>query len=155
MDMSLNKLWEIVKDRKVWGGTVHGVLKSWTQPSNWTTTKSDYQHHSPIQTGSSLGSTSRLWGWIRQWLPVHHHSTSPRARHNWYAGYYAEKNSERFWYQFQPNFSPPPSCISHKNIIFTALYTGKSPFSRKSGPQGPPVIRECLDRVVQEQFHGD
>ena len=31
MDMSLNKVWEMVKDRKSWHGVVHGVAKSWTQ----------------------------------------------------------------------------------------------------------------------------
>ena len=30
MDMSLNKLWEIVKDREVWHATVHGVKNSRT-----------------------------------------------------------------------------------------------------------------------------
>ena len=34
MDMSLSKLWEIVKEREPWRATVHGVAKSWTQLSN-------------------------------------------------------------------------------------------------------------------------
>ena len=34
IDMSLSKLWEMLKDREAWHSTVHGVAKSWIQLSN-------------------------------------------------------------------------------------------------------------------------
>ena len=38
MDMNLSKAWEIVKDRGAWCAAVHGVTKSGTRLSDWTTT---------------------------------------------------------------------------------------------------------------------
>ena len=38
MDMSLSRLRERVKDREAWRAAVHGVTKSWTRLSDWTTT---------------------------------------------------------------------------------------------------------------------
>ena len=36
VDMSLSKLWKIVKDREDWCATIHGVAKSQTQLSDQT-----------------------------------------------------------------------------------------------------------------------
>ena len=39
MDMSLRKLQETVKDREAWHAAIHGITKSQTWLSNWTTTE--------------------------------------------------------------------------------------------------------------------
>ena len=41
MDMSLSKFREMVKNREAWHAAIHGVSKSQTQFSNWTTTIND------------------------------------------------------------------------------------------------------------------
>ena len=42
MDMSLSKLRELVLDREAWRVAIHGVVKNWTQLSDWTDVSNSY-----------------------------------------------------------------------------------------------------------------
>ena len=46
-DMSLNKFWEIVKDREAWHAAVHEVTKNWTCLVTEQKTISFNPHNSP------------------------------------------------------------------------------------------------------------
>ena len=59
MDMSLSKLWEVVKDREAWRAAVHGFTKTWTQLSNWTLTRDWTQ--APGIVGADRWITREVW----------------------------------------------------------------------------------------------
>ena len=76
MNMNLDKLQEMVRDREAWCATVHGVTKSWTWLGDWTTTNA-MGHRTDrsillrisfsLKTDTlSCGFTGRLWSLCKQ-----------------------------------------------------------------------------------------
>ena len=61
MDMSLSKLWEMVKDREAGRATVLGVVKSQIWLSDWTTTKAPSSWHCLIPRKVHLDHTRWLF----------------------------------------------------------------------------------------------
>ena len=66
MDMSLSKLWDVVRDREAWHAAAHGVPKSWNQLCDRTELNTQSTQTSlTIEISSYF--TSHL---LRYWLHV-------------------------------------------------------------------------------------
>ena len=62
MEMSLSKLWEMVKGREAWHAAVYGVTKSWTRLSDWTTIEGDQGTFSGLSKYISEHA-SKVYNW--------------------------------------------------------------------------------------------
>ena len=60
IDMNLSKLWETVKDKEAWRVAVHGITKSQTQLSDWTTKKNCLSPQPRKEHG--------MWQWLKKYF---------------------------------------------------------------------------------------
>ena len=77
VDLSLSKLWETAKERQAWHAAVHGVTKSQTRLSNWTTPAASPSHTVPRVLPFFLKLVALIWrgqmarvfpgGWALPW----------------------------------------------------------------------------------------
>ena len=79
MDMSLSKLWEMVKDKEAWCAEVHGVTKSWTWLNDWTVLRAKWRKDKTHETHKRQTIHTPAGGTeLRKQFPVYYYK-APQA----------------------------------------------------------------------------